>query len=65
MVAGPVEPSDGKLMLWRRDSREKAQHPLSFVFREATPDAVEQRAHNVRLPLIWPSAAGGGKYPGE
>ena len=28
MVAGLVEPSDGKLMLWRRDSREKAQHPL-------------------------------------
>jgi NitT/TauT family transport system ATP-binding protein len=23
MVAGLVEPSDGKLMLWRRDSREK------------------------------------------
>ena len=36
MVAGLVEPSDGKLMLWRRDSREKAQHPLSFVFQEAT-----------------------------
>ena len=34
MVAGLVEPSDGKLMLWRRDSREKAQHPLSFVFQE-------------------------------
>lgn len=27
MVAGLVEPSDGKLMLWRRDSREKAQLP--------------------------------------
>ena len=36
MVAGLVEPSDGKLMLWRRDSREKAQLPLSFVFQEAT-----------------------------
>lgn len=44
MVAGLVEPSDGKLMLWRRDSREKAQHPLSFVFQGSHPDAMEQRA---------------------
>lgn len=31
MVAGLVEPSDGKLMLWRRDSRKKPRSPsLSF-----------------------------------
>ena len=51
MVAGPVEPSDGKLMLWRRDSREKAQHPLSFVFREATLMPWSSVRNNVRLPL--------------
>jgi NitT/TauT family transport system ATP-binding protein len=43
MVAGLVEPSDGKLMLWRRDSREKAQHPLVRL-PGSHPDAVEQRA---------------------
>ena len=51
MVAGLVEPSDGKLMLWRRDSREKAQHPLSFVFQEATLMPWSSVRNNVRLPL--------------
>ena len=39
MVAGLVEPSDGKLMLWRRG-------PASAVVRlpGSHPDAVEQRA---------------------
>ncbi|WP_434584690.1 ABC transporter ATP-binding protein [Klebsiella sp. R390] len=51
MVAGLVEPSDGKLMLWRRDSREKAQAPLSFVFQEATLMPWSSVHNNVRLPL--------------
>ncbi len=51
MVAGLVEPSDGKLMLWRRDSREKAQLPLSFVFQEATLMPWSNVHSNVRLPL--------------
>jgi len=51
MVAGLIEPSDGKLMLWRRDSREKAQVPLSFVFQEATLMPWSNVQNNVRLPL--------------
>jgi len=51
MVAGLTEPSDGKLMLWRRDSREKAQVPLSFVFQEATLMPWSNVQNNVRLPL--------------
>ncbi|MCC3748651.1 ABC transporter ATP-binding protein [Rouxiella badensis] len=51
MVAGLVEPSDGKLMLWRKDSREKAQVPLSFVFQEATLMPWSNVHNNVRLPL--------------
>jgi NitT/TauT family transport system ATP-binding protein len=51
MVAGLVEPSDGKLVLWRHDSREKAQLPLSFVFQEATLMPWSTVHNNVRLPL--------------
>lgn len=51
MVAGLVEPTDGKLLLWRRDSREKAQVPLSFVFQEATLMPWSNVHSNVRLPL--------------
>lgn len=51
MVAGLVEPSDGKLVLWRRDSREKTQVPLSFVFQEATLMPWSNVQNNVRLPL--------------
>ncbi|MCS3433805.1 ABC transporter ATP-binding protein [Klebsiella sp. BIGb0407] len=51
MVAGLTEPSDGKLMLWRHDSREKAQVPLSFVFQEATLMPWSNVQNNVRLPL--------------
>ena len=51
MVAGLTEPSDGKLMLWRRDSREKTQVPLSFVFQEATLMPWSNVQNNVRLPL--------------
>ncbi|MCF6691189.1 ABC transporter ATP-binding protein [Raoultella terrigena] len=51
MVAGLVEPSDGKLVLWRRDSREKVRVPLSFVFQEATLMPWSNVQNNVRLPL--------------
>jgi len=51
MVAGLTEPSDGKLVLWRRDSRESAQVPLSFVFQEATLMPWSTVQNNVRLPL--------------
>ena len=51
MVAGLTEPSDGKLVLWRRDSREKTQVPLSFVFQEATLMPWSNVQNNVRLPL--------------
>ena len=37
MIAGLIEPTDGKLMLFRRDRRENQRDlPLSFVFQEAT-----------------------------
>ena len=51
MVAGLTDPSDGKLVLWRRDSRESAQVPLSFVFQEATLMPWSTVQNNVRLPL--------------
>lgn len=51
MVAGLTESSDGKLLLWRRDSREKVQVPLSFVFQEATLMPWSNVQNNVRLPL--------------
>lgn len=51
MIAGLVEPSDGKLVLWRRDSCEKVQMPLSFVFQEATLMPWSNVQNNVRLPL--------------
>lgn len=52
MIAGLIDPSDGKLMLFRRDRREK-QHdlPLSFVFQEATLMPWSNVHKNVRLPL--------------
>ncbi|SFT77616.1 NitT/TauT family transport system ATP-binding protein [Kosakonia arachidis] len=52
MIAGLIESSDGKLMLFRRDRREK-QHDLSlsFVFQEATLMPWSSVHKNVRLPL--------------
>jgi len=52
MIAGLIEPTDGKLMLFRRDRREN-QHdlPLSFVFQEATLMPWSNVHKNVRLPL--------------
>ncbi|MBP2196210.1 ABC transporter ATP-binding protein [Pantoea cypripedii] len=52
MIAGLIEPSDGKLMLFRRDRREKQRDlPLSFVFQEATLMPWSSVHKNVRLPL--------------
>lgn len=52
MIAGLIEPSDGKLMLFRRDRRENQRDlPLSFVFQEATLMPWSSVHKNVRLPL--------------
>ncbi|APG19576.1 ABC transporter ATP-binding protein [Kosakonia radicincitans] len=52
MIAGLIESSDGKLMLFRRDRREKQRDlPLSFVFQEATLMPWSNVHKNVRLPL--------------
>ncbi len=53
MVAGLLEPSDGRLLLWRRpvDQVESSGHRLSFVFQEATLMPWASVLSNVRLPL--------------
>src|ERR1700712_3091338 len=53
MIAGLLEPSDGRLMLWRKpvDQIEAAGHRLSFVFQEATLMPWARVRANVRLPL--------------
>lgn len=52
MIAGLIEPTDGKLMLFRRDRRENQRDlPLSFVFQEATLMPWSNVHKNVRLPL--------------
>ena len=53
MVAGLLEPSDGRLLLWRRpvDQVESTGHRLSFVFQEATLMPWASVLANVRLPL--------------
>ncbi|SKC17269.1 NitT/TauT family transport system ATP-binding protein [Kosakonia radicincitans] len=52
MIAGLIESSDGKLILFRRDRREKQRDlPLSFVFQEATLMPWSNVHKNVRLPL--------------
>ena len=52
MIAGLIEPSDGKLLLWRRDQRRLRQdQDLSFVFQEATLMPWSNVHKNVRLPL--------------
>ncbi len=53
MVAGLLEPSDGRLLLWRKPVQELATsgHRLSFVFQEATLMPWAQVMANVRLPL--------------
>jgi NitT/TauT family transport system ATP-binding protein len=53
MVAGLLEPSDGRLLLWRRPvgQVEASGHRLSFVFQEATLMPWARVQANVRLPL--------------
>ncbi|MBM3409125.1 MAG: ABC transporter ATP-binding protein [Betaproteobacteria bacterium] len=53
MVAGLLEPSDGRLLLWRKpvDQVESSGHRLSFVFQEATLMPWANVLANVRLPL--------------
>jgi len=53
MVAGLLQPSDGRIHLWRKpvDQVEAAGHRLSFVFQEATLMPWARVQANVRLPL--------------
>jgi NitT/TauT family transport system ATP-binding protein len=53
MVAGLLEPSDGRLLLWRKPVNEAAagDRRLSFVFQEATLMPWARVQANVRLPL--------------
>lgn len=53
MVAGLLEPSDGRLLLWRKpvDQVESSGHRLSFVFQEATLMPWASVLANVRLPM--------------
>ena len=53
MVAGLLEPSDGRILLWRKpiDQVEASGHRLSFVFQEATLMPWAKVQANVRLPL--------------
>jgi NitT/TauT family transport system ATP-binding protein len=53
MVAGLLQPSDGRLLLWRKpvDQVEAGGHRLSFVFQEATLMPWARVRSNVRLPL--------------
>ena len=52
MIAGLLEPSDGRILLSRQPVQEaNAEHPLSFVFQEATLMPWATVEANVRLPL--------------
>jgi NitT/TauT family transport system ATP-binding protein len=53
MVAGLLEPSDGRILLWRKPvgQIESTGHRLSFVFQEATLMPWARVRTNVRLPL--------------
>ena len=53
MVAGLLQPSDGRLLLWRKplEQLEASGHRLSFVFQEATLMPWARVGANVRLPL--------------
>ncbi len=53
MVAGLLQATDGKLLLWRKpvDQVESSGHRLSFVFQEATLMPWARVMGNVRLPL--------------
>ena len=53
MVAGMLEPTEGRILLWRKPVRdfEASGHRLSFVFQEATLMPWANVHSNVRLPL--------------
>jgi NitT/TauT family transport system ATP-binding protein len=53
MVAGLLQPSDGRLLLWRKpvEQVESTGHRLSFVFQEPTLMPWASVMANVRLPL--------------
>jgi NitT/TauT family transport system ATP-binding protein len=53
MVAGLLDPSEGRILLWRKpvDQVEASGHRLSFVFQEATLMPWARVQANVRLPL--------------
>jgi NitT/TauT family transport system ATP-binding protein len=53
MVAGLLEPSNGRLLLWRKPvgEIESTGHRLSFVFQEPTLMPWARVQANVRLPL--------------
>jgi len=53
MVAGLLEPSDGRILLWRKPvgQIEASGHRLSFVFQEPTLMPWARVQGNVRLPL--------------
>jgi len=53
MVAGLLEPSNGRLLLWRKpvDQIESTGHRMSFVFQEPTLMPWARVQGNVRLPL--------------
>lgn len=53
MVAGLLDPTDGRLLLWRKPvgQVESTGHRLSFVFQEATLMPWADVMSNVRLPL--------------
>jgi NitT/TauT family transport system ATP-binding protein len=53
MIAGLLEPSDGRLLLWHRPvaALEETHHKLAFVFQAPTLMPWSSVAGNVRLPL--------------
>ncbi len=53
MVAGLLQPSAGRILLWQRpvDEIESSGHRLSFVFQDATLMPWARVQANVRLPL--------------
>ncbi|WP_397408839.1 ABC transporter ATP-binding protein [Polaromonas sp.] len=53
MIAGLLEPTDGRLLLWRKPvaAMEESQRKLAFVFQSPTLMPWASVATNVRLPL--------------
>ncbi|MEO7392933.1 MAG: ABC transporter ATP-binding protein [Ramlibacter sp.] len=53
MIAGLLEPTDGKVLLWRKPvaALEESQRKLAFVFQSPTLMPWASVAANVRLPL--------------